>query len=417
MHAFMSLNMIGAAFMAPIVGHLSDRRAWRAGLWVRWRRPTPFSSPSAASIAGTGGARPANPRGRSARGSATLLIAALAAHGTRGGAPWASAERRSWPRSPRARRSAARCFASTSPRRSSPVRLGRRGCDLRAAAGRRRAGAGDGAADHPRALAPGARPLGTARAAFAARFSIGCLIVTFALLVHARPWPRRHDHRLLFSSMLVPFAAATYPASRLARGPAACLGAGAAVWGACLFALGWAPTAALFPLMIAGGLASALVFAPILGYAARAPGAGEAHALVNAAGCLGMLLGPASAGYHHRDPEADGSARGRLSRPIRARRGLDGRLLAFAARWIARRRRLEADEIGAASDPASATRRSVLSPRHDCCTATAAPATFYKILLALAHSTAPSRRSRSTSSAARAARRRSSPRTPTGASR
>src|SRR5882672_4166931 len=32
MHAFMSLNMIGAAFMAPIVGHLSDRRAWRAGL-------------------------------------------------------------------------------------------------------------------------------------------------------------------------------------------------------------------------------------------------------------------------------------------------------------------------------------------------------------------------------------------------
>jgi MFS family permease len=151
-----------------------------------------------------------------------------------------------------------------------------------------------------RALARVARSLAAPLGAIlAARFAIGCLVVTFALLAHTVHDLGDTTIGLLYSALTVPFAAATYPAARLGArvAPALLLGAGAVVWGAGLLALGWAPTWALLPVMIVAGLASAAMFAPVLGYAAQIPdGRASAMALVNAAGALGMLLGPLAAG-------------------------------------------------------------------------------------------------------------------------
>src|SRR5262249_15226989 len=232
-------------------------------------------------------------------GSATLLIAAMAARGSRGGrsmglagaAIMAAVALRSalggllLQRDPRAPSRAASVLAAAA------AIYGPRRC---------------GADPHPESRPPLRELLAVARTlaaplglAFAARFSIGCLIVTFALLVHARHGLDDSTVGLLFSSMLVPFAAATYPVARLGTRvpPAGILGGGAFLWAACLPALGWARTWALFPTMVAGGLASAFILAPILGYAAAAPGGrAQAMALVNSASCLGMVLGPAAAG-------------------------------------------------------------------------------------------------------------------------
>ena len=138
-------------------------------------------------------------------------------------------------------------------------------------------------------------------AAFIGRFTIGCLVVTFSLLAHRAHGLSDRAVGLLFTALTLPFALSTYPAARLGqRVPQSLLfGAGALVYAAALLGIAHAPTAGLLPLMIAAGLASALIFASTLCYAARLAPAHErssAMALVNAAGCLGMVLGPAAAG-------------------------------------------------------------------------------------------------------------------------
>lgn len=137
-------------------------------------------------------------------------------------------------------------------------------------------------------------------AAFIARFTVGCLIVTFALFSH-------HVHQLgdthiglLFSVLTLTFAFAMYPAARISErvAPARLLGAAAAVYAAALLTLAYAPRPLLALWMFVAGLASALLFSTILGYAAASREAlqGTAMAWVNAAGSLGMLLGPMAAG-------------------------------------------------------------------------------------------------------------------------
>jgi len=223
------LNMIGAAFMAPIVGHLSDRRAGGQGFFGALAAADAISSPL-----GRFHCRTAVPPANASReerkwvGDPPHRRAGGARHARRahmgiGGAAL-------MPRSPRARRSAARCFASTSPPVLRRCRLGRRGCDLRARLVADAPGAGDGAA-RPFASSCAGRglwaPLG---AAFAARFSIGCLIVTFALLF-TPAWPHDNDHRAPVFVDAGALAAATIRRRGWARGPAPpALGAGAAVW-------------------------------------------------------------------------------------------------------------------------------------------------------------------------------------------
>jgi MFS family permease len=147
-------------------------------------------------------------------------------------------------------------------------------------------------------LAPIALPV---LAAFVARFTVGTLVVTFALFAHRAHGLSDRAIGGLYAALTVPFALATYPAEKLARrAPRALLLAlGTLVYALVLGSLGVLPQGALWPAMVAGGLASAAIFASTLGYVAERASAGavgRAMALLNAAGCLGMLAGPAFAG-------------------------------------------------------------------------------------------------------------------------
>jgi MFS family permease len=138
-------------------------------------------------------------------------------------------------------------------------------------------------------------------AAFAGRFTIGALVVTFSLFAHRVHALSDRSVGLLFSLVTLPFALATYPAGRLTeRVPRGILlGAGAGLHGAALVALRGAPPSALPAVMVVMGLASAAIFATTLCYAASFAGPSDrarVMSLVNAAGCAGMLLGPAAAG-------------------------------------------------------------------------------------------------------------------------
>jgi MFS family permease len=138
-------------------------------------------------------------------------------------------------------------------------------------------------------------------AAFVGRFVIGCIVVSFALFAHGVHHLSDAKVGSLFALLTFPFAFATYPAGRLAErfSRALLLASGGVVLGLALFALGRVPTAALPAVMIVAGIGCAAVFAPTLCYAATAgSAAGRARAMgwVNAAGCLGMLLGPMVSG-------------------------------------------------------------------------------------------------------------------------
>lgn len=138
-------------------------------------------------------------------------------------------------------------------------------------------------------------------AAFVGRFSVGLTIVTFAVFAHDTHGLPDSTIGLLFALMTSAFAAFVYPAGRLADrvSGAAVFALGAVVYGLSLIALGQLPSTMLAAPMLAGGIGAALLFAPTLFYGARLAGPegrGRAMSLVNAAGCLGMVLGPACAG-------------------------------------------------------------------------------------------------------------------------
>jgi MFS family permease len=138
-------------------------------------------------------------------------------------------------------------------------------------------------------------------AAFVERFSVGCIVVTFGLFAHRVHLLPDAAVGYLFSLLTLPFALLMYPVGRLSeRVPRALLmGGGALLYAAALFGLGQVSTAVLPAMMLLAGVASALLFAPTLAYAAAAAGPTQrarAMAAVNAAGCLGMLLGPTVAG-------------------------------------------------------------------------------------------------------------------------
>ncbi|MFO0571417.1 MAG: MFS transporter [Polyangiaceae bacterium] len=141
---------------------------------------------------------------------------------------------------------------------------------------------------------------GVISVAFVARFTVGCVVVSFALFAH-----KVHalgDGRVgaLFACMTLPFALLIYPASRLGdRVPrAVLLGGSVLLHGAALALLGWVPAAALSLVMLLAGTASAGTFAVVLCYSASAEGVSRSGAMawVNAAGCLGMISGTAAGG-------------------------------------------------------------------------------------------------------------------------
>jgi MFS family permease len=138
-------------------------------------------------------------------------------------------------------------------------------------------------------------------AAFIGRFTIGCLVVTFSLFAHRQHGLSDRAVGALYTMLTLPFALLTYPAGRLsARVPrAALLGIGTLVYAAGLFLLGRAPSGGLPILMLLLGVASAAIYAPTLCYTATMAEPAErarAVSLVNATSCLGMVIGPMVAG-------------------------------------------------------------------------------------------------------------------------
>jgi MFS family permease len=138
-------------------------------------------------------------------------------------------------------------------------------------------------------------------ACFVERFTVGCFVVTFSLFAH-------HAHGLsdraiggLFTLLTLPFALAMYPASRLGERVSRplILALGSVLYAGCFLMLRTSSAATLPAIMIAAGIASGMIYAPALCETAALAGRenrGSAMALLNGAGCLGMLMGPAAAG-------------------------------------------------------------------------------------------------------------------------
>jgi len=133
------------------------------------------------------------------------------------------------------------------------------------------------------------------------RFTVGCFVVTFSLYAHAVRHLSDATVALHYSLFLVPFALATFPLVRLGERYSRTLlmKAGAFLYGAAFLTFGWASGGALVLALVGAGVASAMVYGPSLCCviaAGRGSERATAMALFHAAGCGGMLLGPAAAG-------------------------------------------------------------------------------------------------------------------------
>ena len=160
-----------------------------------------------------------------------------------------------------------------------------------------------------RADAATARPLswrdpnvfGPLSAAFVERFTVGLIIVTFALFASRTHGLSDRSIGLLYSMLMLPFALLMYPASRMGdRMPrAALLGLGTLLYGFAIASLAVVPKGLLPLSMITAGIASSFMYGTVLCYAATlvpSESRGRMMALVNTAGALGMLLGPLCGG-------------------------------------------------------------------------------------------------------------------------
>ncbi|MEW6209086.1 MAG: MFS transporter, partial [Acidobacteriota bacterium] len=141
-------------------------------------------------------------------------------------------------------------------------------------------------------------PLGVA---FIERFAVGCIIVTFSLFAHKAHQLSDSAIGGLFAMLTFPFALSMYPISRFSNvlPRAAILAAGSVLYAAAIFLLGQAAASALPLVMIMGGIGAAMLFGPTLCYAStlvEQSHRSTAMAIINAAGCLGMVAGPMAAG-------------------------------------------------------------------------------------------------------------------------
>lgn len=139
--------------------------------------------------------------------------------------------------------------------------------------------------------------MGPLSAAFIERFTVGLIIVTFALFATKTHGLSDRSIGLLYSMLMLPFALLMYPASRLGdRVPrAALLAFGTLLYGAAITSLALVPKAFLPVSMIAAGVASSFMYGTVLCYCATlvpSDSRSRMMALVNTSGALGMLLGP-----------------------------------------------------------------------------------------------------------------------------
>ena len=135
----------------------------------------------------------------------------------------------------------------------------------------------------------------------AERFAVGCFVTTFSLYAHQVLGQSDRQVGLGFSVFLLCFALSSWTVG-LASGrvsPAALLGGGAALFGLGFCSLGFVGEGALWPTLALMGLASGCIYTPSLCLASQpVPETLRATTmgLINGAGTLGMMLGTALAG-------------------------------------------------------------------------------------------------------------------------
>jgi DHA1 family inner membrane transport protein len=301
MHAFMSVNMLAAALISPLIARMLRR--WSRGTLIRvaavldalllasFTLPLPTSGllvlraaegmahvtvlvallTDASEVARTSSGK------RTMAAAGAGLVAAIAFGSVIGtavlelgaAAPfYVAAALAAW-------------FAATAPRHVLPGALAPR-------------------VSVPRHAGVARAFLAPAAASFVSRFGVGVLVVTFTLLAHRVHGLDDREIGIHFSTVTVPFALAVYPVMQLGRrwSPRAITTAGVAGYAVVFLLLPWTPVRWLLPVMLAGGLSFAAVFGGVLVEAAAMSASlrPQAMALVNGAGCLGMVLGPTVAG-------------------------------------------------------------------------------------------------------------------------
>lgn len=146
------------------------------------------------------------------------------------------------------------------------------------------------------------------------RFAVGAFIVPLQLYGHYVLGASDSQVNRWFSIFLIVFALATWPMSRLGDvlDRWKLVATGAAFYSAMYLALAMIPISAISIVVAVGGLASAAIYGPSLGLAAKAVpevSRASAMAVLNAAGTLGMFLGSTIAGGLSSVMLADGSDR------------------------------------------------------------------------------------------------------------
>jgi MFS family permease len=137
--------------------------------------------------------------------------------------------------------------------------------------------------------------------AFVDRFTVGFFTTGFPLMLAGVHGAEPPTIGKLLAAFLFPFALLSYPFGRLAehRSRRALVFWGSALYGVVVMFVGTAPIAALWAMMPALGIASAVMFVPtLLWLLERAPALGRSTAMASfhAAGSLGFLCGPLACG-------------------------------------------------------------------------------------------------------------------------
>ena len=164
----------------------------------------------------------------------------------------------------------------------------------------------------PKETRPGLREIGAARRqhrlilaplafAFADRFTVGFYTTTFSLFLS-----RIHDLApphigFMMAAFMLPFGLLSYPFGRLSErfSRVGMICVGSLVYGVGTIAVAWCPIALLPGLMVGLGVASAVMFVPSLLISADAAPPeirGTAMGAFNAAGSLGFIVGPLTGG-------------------------------------------------------------------------------------------------------------------------
>jgi len=137
--------------------------------------------------------------------------------------------------------------------------------------------------------------------AFTDRFTVGFFTTTFALYLRRIYEVPSATIGIAIAAFMIPFALFSYPFGRLAEGrsPVALLCIGSVLYGVGTVFVGFAAPPALFALMVAIGIAAAVMFVPsMLMTMQGVPASVRATALgaFNAFGSLGFIAGPAAGG-------------------------------------------------------------------------------------------------------------------------